>query len=250
MFVDVTDVQPFRAAVFNTWENLGAHVGNIAIRRSTDTYLSIDVAQSRNPYWACWTMRSSNVNVIYTAGGQGAALLDAGCSQFVTYIEDDVRIDRLIPKTAQMVINKEVPLQKGTRSKRFLISGFPTRNESGAVADGFHSTVQMVSVRDTEKASATFSMSNYVDPDREVSLELVIDGVRVENYLVQPNSKEVSLQLPPIKKGSLVSFHFVCDRDESEVIAALGNPQLLSPHKTNNFFCFLWTGAYQLSLSR
>jgi hypothetical protein len=235
MFVDVTDIQPYRAAVFNTWENLGAHVGNIALRRKTDTYLSIDIAQSRNPYWACWTMRRSDVNVIYTAGGQGAALLDAGCSQFITYIEDGMRIDRLIPKTAVMVINKEVPLQKGTQGKQFLISGFPKQVDSGAIADGFHSTVQMVSSHDADDASAVFSINNYFDSDRKVSIDLVIDGVEAETYSIQPNTKEVVLSLPPIKKGSLVSFHFVCEREESEIIGALENPQILECLTLKNF---------------
>jgi hypothetical protein len=227
LMVDVSDIEPYNAAAFHTWENLGAHVGNIALKEVTDTYLAVDVAQSRNPYWACWTMRKSNVNVVHTATGQGTSLLDAGCSQFITYIEDDTRFDRLIPKTAEMVINKEIPLQRGTKGKRFLISGFSKRNDSGAVADGFHSTVQMVSVRNLDNASAVFSIGEYGRKDRQISVEFLIDGVLVNTYPLQKNSKIAVLSLPTITKGSMVSFQFVCAREESEVIEVLAKPELL-----------------------
>ncbi len=227
LMVDVSDIEPYNAAAFHTWENLGAHVGNIALKEITGTYLAVDIAQSRNPYWACWTMRRSNVNVIYTATGQGVSLLDAGCSQFVTYLEDDSRFNRLIPETPGMVINKEIPLMRGTKGKRFLLSGFPRRDTAGAVADGFHSTVQMASTSNVVNASVVFSISGYGANDWPVSVELLIDGVLTKTYPIPRNSKELLFSLPTIKKDSLISFSFVCDREEPEVIGVMTNPELL-----------------------
>ena len=218
MQVDVSNIKPFNAAVFNTWENLGAHVGNIAIRRLTTSFLPIDIAQSRNSLWACSYMRDRNVNLIYTASGQGLNLINSGCDQFATYIEDGVVHERLIPSAPDMVLNKKVTTSSYTRGTRFLVSGFYEPSIWGTWADGFHSSVQMTSTVTSKSLSSTFSLKRNPQISNVIRIKIYIAGKKVGLVEVPTDKSSITFAIPAVKAGEILSFQFVCDRNTDEIL--------------------------------
>jgi len=225
MQVDVGDIKPFNAAVFNTWENLGAHVGNIVIRRLTTSFLPVDIAQSRNAYWACSYMRDHNVNLIYTANGQGVSLINSGCDQFATYIEDGVLYKHLIPSAPDMVLNRKVTTSSFTRGPRFLVTGFNDPGIWGTWADGFHSSLQMTSVTNSTSLHAEFSLRRNELVISPLRIETYINGQRVGLVIVPNRSENINVEIPFIKAGEILSFQFTCDRNTDEILQAAGDAE-------------------------
>jgi hypothetical protein len=224
MFVDVSDIEPFNASVFNTWDNLGAHVGNIAIRRLSPSFLPIDIAQSRNTRWACWYMRERDVNLIYTATGQALALVESGCDQFGTYLENGRRIDKLLLLTRNMVVDKTVSTSSLTKGTRFLSTGFSEPEPWGTWADGFHSSIQMQSRVIADELNAKFSLRRVTSHQQPLRIETFINGTRVLIDSVPVNKDSALISIPGIKAGDFLSFQFVCGRTELEALTAANDP--------------------------
>jgi Ca2+/Na+ antiporter len=229
MFVDVKDIRPYRAAVFNTWENLGAHVGNIALRQMSPTILPIDIAQSRNTQWACWYMRNQNVNLIYTATGQGAALIEAGCDQYATYIENGTRYDRLIPQAPALMLGKQVLASTTSEDAGYLSTGFFATEDSKIWATGFHSSVQMSAIESRTNLEMLFNLQRNTNHQFPVTIQTYINGRQIDSSDLATDQKTKTIMIPEINRNDHLSFQFVCQRSNDEVLETTnsGNPELL-----------------------
>ena len=226
MFVDMSSVVPYRASVFNTWENLGAHVGNIALRRSSPAILPIDIAQSRNSILACWYMRQVNTNIVFTASGQSLDLVRAGCDQYANYVESGVRVGPLILDTPGMVFDKKVRLTSETRGPRFLATGFYEPEEWGTWADGFNSSLQMRPIHDTKQASISFEFRKNLDISTSIFVEVFINGLSKSTTEIKESDRPIAIRIPELKTNDVVSFQFVCRRTYDEVTRIMNDRKL------------------------
>lgn len=225
MFVNMSDVQPYRAVVFNTWDNLGAHVGNIAIRRFSPTPLPIDIAQSRDSVLACWYMRENDINVVFTATGQSLGLVESGCDQYANYVESGTRVGHLILKTPMMPLNKVVRTSSMTSGSKFLLTGFSEAAVWGSWADGFHSTLQMMSPRDIEEGTVSLWTRNADTMMLPARIEVHVNGAKISSKLANRSLGVTTMALPVVKPGDVVSFQVVCQRNIDEVLATSNNQE-------------------------
>jgi hypothetical protein len=228
MFVDMSDVVPYRASVFNTWENLGAHVGNIALREDSSAFLPIDIAQSRNSTLACWYMRDVEANIIFTATGQSLELVKSGCDQFANYVESGTRVGPLILPSPEMVIGRTVEFASEKDGSSFLASGFSPLTNSGAWsgaawADGFHSSIQMRPITPVTNGEIEFVLFQQAGEIRPISVEMFVNGVRKNSTKISPLLTRLKIDLPRLMTNDVVSFQFVCSRTFNEVLETENN---------------------------
>ena len=228
MFVDMSDVVPNRASVFNTWENLGAHVGNIALREDSSAILPIDIAQSRNSTLACWYMRDVEANIVFTATGQSLELVKSGCDQFANYVESGTLVGPLILPSPEMVIGRIVEFSTEKDGSSFLATGFPPLTNSGAWsgaawADGFHSSIQMRPTTPVTNGEIEFVLVQQAGEIRQISVELFVNGVRKNSRIIPPLLSRLKLDLPRLMTNDVVSFQFVCSRTFNEVLETENN---------------------------
>ena len=228
MFVDMSDVAPNRASVFNTWDNLGAHVGNIALREDSSAILPIDIAQSRNSTLACWYMREVETNVVFTAIGQSLELVKSGCDQFANYVESGTRVGPLILPSPEMVIGRTVDFAAKKDGSSFLASGFSPLTDWGAWsgaawADGFHSSIQMRPITPVTNGKIEFVLVQQAGEIRPIRLETFVNGVRKNSTTISPLLSRLKLNLPRLVTNDVVSFQFVCGRTFIEVLEAENN---------------------------
>jgi hypothetical protein len=228
MFVDMSDVVPYRASVFNTWENLGAHVGNIALREDSIAFLPIDIAQSRNSTLACWYMREVETNIVFTATGQSLELVNSGCDQFANYVESGARVGPLILPSPEMVIGRTVDFAAKKDGSSFLASGFSPLTDWGAWsgaawADGFHSSIQMRPITPVTNGKIEFVLVQQAGEIRQIRLETFVNGVRKNSTTISPLLSRLKLNLPRLVTNDVVSFQFVCGRTFIEVLEAENN---------------------------
>ena len=228
MFVDMSDVVPNRASVFNTWENLGAHVGNIALRKDSSAILPIDIAQSRNSTLACWYMREVETNVVFTATGQSLELVKSGCDQFANYVESGTRVGPLILPSPEMVIGRTVEFTPEKDGSSFLASGFSPLTDWGvwsgaAWADGFHSSIQMRPITPVTNGKIEFVLFQQAGEIRPIRIETFVNGVRKNSTRISPWLSRSKIDLPRLITNDVVSFQFVCSRTFNEVLEIENN---------------------------
>ena len=211
MFAPYTKGELRRSAVFNTWENLGAHVGNIAIEEDSDRELTGDIPVSKLPEWACWQLRNDDTRLIFTATGQSLELVKAGCDQYAIYIESGRRVGRLILPTEPMVIGKTVKTNAKTRGVRFLLTGFEKSQDDYTWATGFHSTVQMIVPRLLPAATLSLAFVRSWVPDT-VEVNLYVNSHRIQQRFLGKNEVTTSMGMSDLMPGDVFRIELNCRR--------------------------------------
>lgn len=207
-----------RSSVFHSWENLGAHVGNIAIRQESTDYLPIDIAQSRNSYWACDYIRKTKAETILTATNERNVLVDAGCDPNVLYVESGVRIRNTESTLNDMVIGKRIRTNSDTRGVRFLMNGFSQPQPNGTDATGFYSRISFRSFRENKPMKLSLSVNPRSGSPLAFDLRLLVNNrlVRVDSF--RAGAAELQLGLPALKNKDRVALEILCHRSEQEII--------------------------------
>jgi hypothetical protein len=138
----------YRAVAFAWMDPLGSHVSNLALRSTSDLVLPIDVALSNNTFLVCRFINDNNASIVYTAQHGRAALVTAGCSPKVMYIEEDRILENENPSYRPLSVGTERFISDNQKGVGHLLHGFLPVENWGVWAGGYQS---IFGVRTTEE---------------------------------------------------------------------------------------------------
>jgi hypothetical protein len=218
MTLDIPDGE-YRAVAFAWMDPLGSHVSNLALRSTSDLVLPIDVALSNNTFLVCRFINDNNASVVYTAQHGRAALVTAGCSPKVMYIEEDRILENENPSYRPLSVGIERFISDNQKGVGHLLHGFLPVENWGVWAGGYQSIFGVRTTEEIADAVLRVKLETHRIFGKGIEVTLRVNG-EVSQVLVMPQRGEAAVDLPlgATSRGDQFEISIECTRTDEQVL--------------------------------
>jgi hypothetical protein len=218
MLLDVQD-EEYRAVAFSWIDQLGSHVSNLALRATSNLVMPVDVALSNNTFLACRFINENDATVVYTSQHGRAALVTAGCSPKVMYIEEDRILENENPSYRPLSVGVERFISDNQKGVGHLLHGFLPVENWGVWAGGYQSIFGVRTTEEITNAVLRVKLETHMVFGKGIEVTLRVNG-EVSQVLVMPQRGEVEVDLPlgTTSRGDQFEISIECERTDEEVL--------------------------------
>jgi len=208
-----------KKVAFSVSDRLGSHLGNLALRATSDLVMPFNTGISGNAFLACKFMNENDASLAYSTPNGRAEMVMSGCNPNITYVEDGVRqLNPLLWYFEIEVGEIERPALNQLGS-RLLLRGFLPPEKWGTWAGGYRSAIGFNVPQKLQNPSIQIDLRPH--PSFTSGREVIFAVNEVEigrTQISQSSTQKVKFPLSKSISGGPVELTITCTRTDEEIL--------------------------------